>query len=205
MFSFPLPRKVIRKIFSYLSTDSNSPHSSFQPTPYQPQSRIHWVDFNILLKVSHVSRGWYDGVMRFLARANALDFCTTFSSLNASDPRYLPTILGVNTLLRRCTQVQCVCLRNCTHAAASTLNQLAESHADTLLTLFLEGCVGVTDSVLYSLATTFPKLTFLDVARTSITDDGLCEYLRIQDFAEGISTSLLYSGKLVDYLKVIFS
>lgn len=203
VFCVPLPRKVIRKIFTFLSTDSNSPHSTFHSTPYQPQTRIHWVDFKILLSVSRVSKGWYDSVTRFLVRANAFDFCGTFSSLNASDPRYLSTILGVNTLLRRCTQVHCVCLRNCTHTAISTLNQLAESHSDTLMSLFLEGCAGFNDSILYTIATTFPKLTFLDVSRTSVTEDGLCEYLKVQDFAEGICTTIPYSSNLVDCIKVI--
>lgn len=202
VFPLPLPRKVIRKIFSYLSMDSSSPHAEPHSTPYQLQNQLHWGDFQTLLSVSRVSRGWHESVSRFLARSTSLDLCSIFSHLTPTDPRLLPTILGVNALLRRCAQLHCVCLRNCTYAAAATLNQLAETHAESISKLFLEGCSGITDSSLFSLNTTFPKLTFLDVARTSVTHEGLCEYLQMQEFVEGISTSLSYTPELARVLQV---
>jgi hypothetical protein len=182
--------------------DTSSPHADLHATPYQLQSQIHWADFQTLLSVSRVSRGWHEAVTRFLARSTALDLCPTFSPLSATDPRFLPTILGVNSLLRRCAQLHCVCLRNCSQAAAATLNQLAETHSESISKLFLEGYAGLTDSVLYSLHTTFPKLTFLDIARTSVTHDGLCEYLQMQEFVEGISTSLSHTQELARMLQV---
>jgi hypothetical protein len=205
VFLLPLPRKVIRKIFSFLSTDSSSPHAEPQATPYQPQSQIQWVDFQTLLLVSRVSRGWHEAVTRFLARSTALDLCTVFSPLTPTDSRFLSTIVGVNSLLRRCAQLHCVCLRNCAHAAAATLHQLAETHTESLSKLFLEGCTGLTDSVLYSINTTFPKLTFLDVSRTSVTHEGLCEYLQMQEFVEGVSTSLSHTPELARVLQVCLS
>ena len=202
VFPLPLPRKVIRKILSYLSMNPSSPHAEPHSTPYQLQNQLHWVDFHILLSVARVSRGWHEVVARFLSRSTALDLCTTFSSLSPADPRFLSTILGVNSLLRRCTQLHCVCLRGCTHAAAATLNQLADTHAESISKLFLDGCTGFTDSALYSLITTFPKLTFLDVARTSVTHDGLGEYLQMQEFVEGVSTTLSYTPELAQMLQV---
>ncbi len=198
VFPYPLPRKVLRKIFSFFTIL----HPSSPSSQYQHQQQVHWADFRTLLSLSRVNKAWRHAVLRQLSRVGALDLCPVLAHLTPTDARYLPTILHVNSLLRTCAQVHTVCLCNCSHAFSATITQLADSHNDTLASLFLEGIRNFQDSNLLSLAHVFPNLKFINVERTGVTCEGVCEFLRMQEFIEGVCVSVEYSSEIISVLQV---